>query len=435
MYALWCEMEQQKHDVYSSARVDFPSLVDNKEFKSVKNMIVQTVMRMQLSDIEIAEPEIHEPPEPEIYDMVFSPPFDSIFPDDLQSENLTEEHVEKFRLKWSDNYKTACKIIYDKQSKTKDFRKAERVLLSETESGNALAMFDLGKLYASEKLCKKAVEKSVAFYQKALQGFLLIEPKTKKIKPFLQYQIGRMYQNGLGTVVDMPKAITHFQSSAKLGNMRARRIVAMEYISGEYLEQDVDKGISMLTECTDSGDKLSCYKLGKIYLDGKITAQDFDKAEKYLLASDKNEYTFYALGKMYLTEEKRDVQRAVSYFEKCADTNMWANYWLGKIYLFGCGNVPQDRKKALEYLTFSAEQGNESAQNILDNMEQYQSEMLTNTIFSLFVNLSKCLSEDYNQKFQSGRISVDKKLRRMVQEKKQALGLKEEHIQNQEQSY
>ena len=47
MYALWCEMEQQKHDVYSSARVDFPSLVDNKEFKSVKNMIVQTVMQMQ----------------------------------------------------------------------------------------------------------------------------------------------------------------------------------------------------------------------------------------------------------------------------------------------------------------------------------------------------------------------------------------------------
>lgn len=435
MYALWCELEQQKHDVYSSAKVQFPSLADNKEFKSVKNMIVRTVMQMQFPVIEIEETEIHDPPEPEIYDMVLSPPFDSIFPDNLQSENLTEEHVEKFRLKWSDNYKTACKIIYDKQSKMEDFRKAEQLLLSEAESGNALVMFELGKLYASEKLGKKDVEKSVAFYQKALQGFLLIEPKTKKIKPFLQYQIGRMYMKGLGTDLDMPKAITHFQSSAKLGNMRAKRIVAMEYISGEYLEQDVDKGISMLTECADSGDKLSCYKLGKIYLDGKITAQDFDKAEKYLLASDKNEYTFYVLGKLYLTEEKHDVQRAVSYFEQCSDTNPWASYWLGKIYLFGCEEVPQNREKALEYLTFSAEQDNGYAQNIFDNMEQYQSEMLTNTIFSLFVNLSKCLSEDYNQKFQSGRISVDKKLRRMMQEKKQALGMKEERTQTQEQSY
>ena len=429
MYALWCEMEQQKHDVYSSARVDFPSLVDNKEFKSVKNMIVQTVMQMQPPVIEIAEP---EPPEPEFFDEAV--PFD-IPLDDLQSENFTEEHTDKFRLKWSDHYKSACKIIYDKQSKVEDFQKAEQLLLSEAESGNALVMFELGKLYASEKLGKKDTEKSFAFYQKALRGFLLIAPKSKKIKPFLQYRIGKMYQNGLGTAADLSKAMTHFQRAAELGNMHAKRMAALEYISGKSLERDVDKGVSMLTECADSGDKFCCYKLGKLFLDGKITTQNPDKAEQYLLASEQNAYTFYALGKLYLTEEKHDIQRAVSYFEKCTDTNIWANYWLGKIYLFGCGDVPKDRKKALEYLTFSAEQGNEYAQNILDNMEQYQSEMLTNTIFSLFVNLSKCLSEDYNQKFQSGRISVDKKLRRMMQEKKQALGMKEEHAQTQEQSY
>lgn len=53
MYYLWCEMEQQKHDVYSSAKVDFPSLVDNKEFRSVKNMIVQTVLHMELQASEL----------------------------------------------------------------------------------------------------------------------------------------------------------------------------------------------------------------------------------------------------------------------------------------------------------------------------------------------------------------------------------------------
>ena len=60
MYDLWCEMEQQKHDVYSSAKVGFPSLVDNKEFKSVKNMIVQTVLQMdfQQPEIKVEMPEI-----------------------------------------------------------------------------------------------------------------------------------------------------------------------------------------------------------------------------------------------------------------------------------------------------------------------------------------------------------------------------------------
>ena len=60
MYELCCEMEQQKHDVYSSAKVGFPSLVDNKEFKSVKNMIVQTVLQMdfQQPEINVEMPEI-----------------------------------------------------------------------------------------------------------------------------------------------------------------------------------------------------------------------------------------------------------------------------------------------------------------------------------------------------------------------------------------
>ena len=60
MYELWCEMEQQKHDVYSSAKIEFPTLADNKEFKSVKNMIVQTVLQMdfQQPEIKVEMPEI-----------------------------------------------------------------------------------------------------------------------------------------------------------------------------------------------------------------------------------------------------------------------------------------------------------------------------------------------------------------------------------------
>ena len=50
MYDLWCEMEQQKHDIYSSAKIEFPLLIDNKEFRSVKNMIIQTVLEMDMSE-------------------------------------------------------------------------------------------------------------------------------------------------------------------------------------------------------------------------------------------------------------------------------------------------------------------------------------------------------------------------------------------------
>lgn len=57
MYELWCDMEQSKHDFYSSAKVDFPAMVDNEQFKSVKNMIIQSVSEIQFA-FPIAENEI-----------------------------------------------------------------------------------------------------------------------------------------------------------------------------------------------------------------------------------------------------------------------------------------------------------------------------------------------------------------------------------------
>ena len=46
------------------------------------------------------------------------------------------------------------------------------------------------------------------------------------------------------------------------------------------MELDIEKGLEMLTECADSGDTLSCYKLGKIYFKGEIVYKDLNMAEK-----------------------------------------------------------------------------------------------------------------------------------------------------------
>ncbi len=350
MYDLWCEMEQQKHDVYSSAKVQFPKLVDNKEFRSVKNMIVQTVLQ-----IDFQSPEIEiEMPKPDLN-----------IPIQIEEEAINEtvnDSVEsspqnKLYIKWSDLYKEAHKLILSRKSEIDDYKKAEKILLS--ESNNVLALYDLGKLYSIERSGLKDDEKSFEFYEKALQEFLQIEPKAKKIKPYLQYQIGMMYFQGFGTPIDNQKAFEYLEKSAELGNQYAKRLLAFEYISGKNFEQNIDNGISMLTELADSGDAFSCYKLGKLY--------------------------FFC----------------VDGFEK-------------------------NKEKAIQYLNLSAEQGNEYAQYILENQEKFENEMLASTIFSLFVNLSRCIEDDYHRKFQSGRKMIDSKLRRIIQEKKQSLGIKNE---------
>ena len=103
-----------------------------------------------------------------------------------------------------------------------------------------------------------------------------------------------------------------------------------------------------------------------------------------------------------------------------------------RLYLFDADELKKNTEKAMKYLNLSAEQGNEYAQNFIDNTKQFENEMLANTVFSLFINLSRCIEEDYHHKFQLGRKMIDSKLRRMIQEKNQALGIKQEHGQTQE---
>ena len=585
LYEKWCGLERLKYKTYTQKETELPKLADNKVFQPVRNMIIRTVLNMKPFD---ANTEIEgSEPNDEYIDNTpqnMSPLFDEAEP---LAETETDESAAaiKYYIKWNDQYKKACKLIYGKDAKLNDFKKAGQLLLSESQRGNVLADYDLGKLYSTDKLGERNEEMSVAKYTRALQGFLRIEPNSKKLKPYVQYRIGKMFcyglgteqdyqkafewfersakqknkfaqfslanlyyygndverdlsqaflwyqksssqgqpyasyaiaqmynkgeyvcqseeiaqryykdalsgflkleskdqaddnlyyklgymfKKGLGTGIDMDKAIDYFKRSAemnnknglyeygkalligehipqntdsavkllekavKLKNSNAKRFLALEYISGEHLEQDIEKGIALLTECADSGDVIACYRLGKIYLQGEIMPQNLDKAEKYLLLAEDSEYTQYALAKLHLQEEKYDIQKAVNYFENCAAKNHWASYQLGRIYLFGAKDIERDKEKAVEWFTKSANDGNEYAQDLLENMERYENAVLANTIFGLFANLSRCIEDDYEQKYKSVRRTVDSRLRRMIKQKKLSLGIKEEQAQNYE---
>ena len=595
LYEKWCSLERLKCKTYTQKEKELPVLTDNKVFQPVRNMIIRTVLDMNnlIVDAAVKEPEPTEQSENDDSTIDVPPQFDEseqsendkmIFSDNddftaedfiWSDENAVTVDVDntpksKYYLKWSNSYKEACKLIYNKQS------------------GNVLAIHYLGKLHSTDKLGAKDEKKSLRYYSEALKGFLEVEPSSKKLKPYVQYRIGKMYcygsgteqnyqkafewfersakqknkfaqyslanlyyygngvekdlsqaflwyrkssaqgqpyasyaiaqmynkgeyvnqseetaqryyksalsgflkleskdqaddnlyyklgsmfKKGLGTDIDMDRAIDYFKRSAemnnknglyeygkelllgehipqdkekavkllekaiKLENINAKRFLALELISGEHLDQDIDKGLAMLTECADSGDTCACYKLGKIYFKGEIVLQDLDKAEKYLLLAEDNEFTQYALGKLYLQKEKYDVQKAVDYFEKSADKNMWSSYQLGRLYLFGSEGLEKDKTKAVEWLTKSANDGNEYAQNMLNNMAQFENAVIANTIFGLFANLSRCIEDDYTQKYRSVRRTVDSRLRRMIHRKKQSLGIKDDQSQSYEQSY
>ena len=327
--------------------------------------------------------------------------------------------------------------------------------------GQPYASYAIAQMYNKGEYVNQSEETAQRYYKSALSGFLKLESKDQA-DDNLYYKLGSMFKKGLGTDIDMDRAIDYFKRSAemnnknglyeygkelllgehipqdkekavkllekaiKLENINAKRFLALELISGEHLDQDIDKGLAMLTECADSGDTCACYKLGKIYFKGEIVLQDLDKAEKYLLLAEDNEFTQYALGKLYLQKEKYDVQKAVDYFEKSADKNMWSSYQLGRLYLFGADELEKDKEKAVEWLTKSAHDGNEYVQNMLNNIDDFENMLLRNTVMGLFVNLSRCIEDNYSQKQCSLKIQTDRKLRKMIQKRKSGIGIREE---------
>lgn len=239
LYDKWCSLERLKCKTYTQKEKELPSLTDNKVFQPVRNMIIRTVLNMKPFDVN-TEIEGSEPNDEYIDNTPQNvlPLFDEAEP--LEEKETDESAAAiKYYIKWNDQYKKACKLIYGKDAKLNDFKKAEQLLLSESQRGNVLADYDLGKLYSTDKLGERNEETSIAKYTRALQGFLQIEPNSKKLKPYVQYRIGKMFCYGLGTEQDYEKAFEWFERSAKQKNKFAQFSLANLYYYGSGIEKDL----------------------------------------------------------------------------------------------------------------------------------------------------------------------------------------------------
>lgn len=488
LYEKWCSLECLKYKSYTQKEKELPPLVDNKVFQPVRNMIIRTVLDMN-DFSKISEPEFLENSDGILEN--FSEEIPLQFDESEQSENdkvafsdnddLTAEDFiwsgenavtvdtvdyqsqSKYYLKWSTVYKEACKIIYNKQSKLEDFQKAEQLLLNESRSGNVLAIHDLGKLYSTEKFGEKNDEKSFSFYREALHALTVIEPnadsmlpyepryegqnmKSADMRSYVWYRIGKMHCYGLGTEQDYEKAFEWFLKSAQEGNKFAQYSLANLYYYGNGVEKDLSQAFWWYRKSSEQGQPYASYAVAQMYSKGEYVAENKETAQRYYKAAlsgfleleskdQADDNLYYKLGAMYKNGlgTEIDIPKAIEYFEKSTE-NMWSTYQLGRLYLFGAEELEKDKEKAVEWLTKSANDGNEYAQNMLDNMAQFENTILANTIFALFANLCKCIEDDYTQKYKSVRHTVDSRLRRMIRQKKQSFGIKDEQSQSYEQS-
>ena len=314
-------------------------------------------------------------------------------------------------LSTDENYKYAQYslggLYYHGKGVDQDHESAFALYTRSADQSFPYASFELGKMLRDGIGCVKNQQDSDRRFKEAFLGFVSMEEQGHDDK--LQYRLGWMLLNGVGTDKDEARAKEYFEKAASVGNPFAcyqlaklilsdekaqpqevekalgylRKAVDAEnpyaayffgklYEKGQHVPQNISEAVRLYTMSAEQDNDFAAYRLGKLYLGGEGVLKDVESAIRWLTfaADRKNQFAEYALGVLYFKGEDvpKDVPKALEYLKRSAGQgNQFAQYRLGKIYLMG-EDMPKDIQTALQFLTAAAEQGNQYAQYTLGKL-------------------------------------------------------------------
>ena len=252
--------------------------------------------------------------------------------------------------------------------------------------------------------------------------------QEERIDDRLLYRIGAMCISGDGAGVDYEQARRYLEAAAVQGNADALYGLGKLYLRKDYAGYDPVKAIEYLEQSAERDHAFAKYQLGKLLCEGDVCEKNIARGLKLLeeLAEKGVSIAACLAGKVYLREKEwQDIKKAILCFQKAAeDGNSNAEYQLGKIYYFGTGIRP-DTEKGLEYLKASADHGNAYAAELLRSIQYQQTRGVTLAANSLLAQLGRLFQENQQKQEQNQQIRTDRKYRREIDEKKQALGIRD----------
>ena len=407
LYDLWYEQREEVLKIYTQELPKRVPLVDNPEFKTIKNAVIQEAMNI-LADRTPVEETVEEPitetqdepPDTEVEDVIIPP--------------LTDR--EKRSAMWK-LYRQAKELL-DAESESYDPNKAVELLMDSAELGCDVAKYRLGKLFLRGEDVPQDVDYALRWLEDAVADG----------NQYAEYLLGKTLLCGEDVEPDATRGEDLLNRSSEQGNRYAKYALGKAYLEGQLLPQDIPEAIRLLTESADSGFAPAQYQLGKLLCQGKVIPQDLDRSIDYLerAAGQENPYAAYLAGKILLTEDAvKDIPRAVRNFELAAENgNHFAEYQLSKLYLYG-REVDRDYDRAIQYLTSAAEHGNPYAQQLLQSIHSNRNWSAAMGSFRLLHHLARMLQNRLEDEQKEKASAIDRKLKRKIDEKKQAHGLRQ----------
>ena len=401
LYELWYEKREEVIRTYTDELPERVPLSQNKEFKSIKNAVIQEAMNIiaDRTPIEDAEEQPAPDPEPQV--------------EEAEPVLTTKE---KTSLMWK--YYSRAKEYLDKDDAFYDPNTAVEFLIDSAKLGCGVVKYRLGKMFLRGDEVAKNVDYALRW----------LEESVSEKNEYAEYLLGKTYLKGEDVEQDLSRAEDLLRKSSDQGNRYAAYTLGKALLDGDALLQDIPEGLRLITESADKGFAPAQYLLGKLYYKGEVLLQDTEKAIDYFerAAEQKNPYAAYLAGKLRLTDESvKDIRKAIRNFEIAAENgNDYAEYQLGKIYLYG-KDVDRDYEKAIAYLTASAEHGNQYAAQLLHSIKSNRNWSAALGSLRLLGQISRAIQHRLEDERKGKMGAIDRKLKRIIDEKKQAHGLKQ----------
>ena len=263
-YDQWLRIQGKVDSYYHDKPQERIPLSQQKEFRQIKNAVIQEAERLRLGEITFEEKGLNQQDEPEEY------------------RNASYD------------YWTLRDIIRDERLTMEERSDAVSEMDKLAESGDRYAQYLMGKLWRDGPLLiPDSVNARYWFEQAAEQGHLAA-----------QYSLAKLYLSDDVEVRNIRLGLNWLYTAAVNGSSCAMYRLAKECLKGEVIEKDTEHAVEWFTKSAERGNQYAQYMLGKLYLAGREVLHDEDRGVYWLTksAEQDNQYAQYLLNHL---EENR----------------------------------------------------------------------------------------------------------------------------------
>ena len=241
-YEKWWELQSQVEDFYSEKERHRPPLSQQKEFRQIKNAVIQEAETIRLGEI--------------------------TFEDDALDQSDEAEKDED--VSW--DFWTLRVDVQDEGSLLAERDDAVESMRELAESGDVHAQYFMGKLYLDGSLVIPDSEAAMNWFHKA---------STRGYAP-AQYALGKLLLSDDASVHDPELGIQWLEHAAYNGNHYASYRLGKEYLKGESVRRDTRKAMDHIYTSAQAGNPHAQYLLGKLLLQGKVVDRDKEEGIQWL---------------------------------------------------------------------------------------------------------------------------------------------------------